>query len=63
MHHIVPPLSTARVGVLGLRGVGVGVLTHAVDERIVEQELQNAESRRAIIRNIFGSGGAFVAWG
>jgi hypothetical protein len=57
----VPPLGTARVGVRRLRGVSVGVFTHAIDERFVQQELQNAESRRAVIRNVPGSGEAFVA--
>ena len=62
-HQGVPPLGTARVGIRRLRGVSVGVFAHAIDERIIQQQLQNAESRRAIIRNVPGSGGAFVAGG
>jgi hypothetical protein len=59
----VPPLATARVGVRRLRGVSVGEFTHAIDERFVQQELQNAESRRALLRNVPGSRRAFVARG
>ncbi len=62
-HQGVPPLATARVGVSRLRGVSVGEFTHAIDEKFIQQQLQNAESRREIIRNVPGSGGAFVAGG